>query len=44
MVNPVILGRGQPLLAGADMTRLDLKHVREFAAGNVLLTYQPSAG
>jgi dihydrofolate reductase len=41
MVNPVVLGHGQPLLAGADMTRLELVNVRQFAIGNVLLTYQP---
>jgi dihydrofolate reductase len=41
MINPVVLGHGQPLLAGADMTRLDLAAVRQFASGNVLLTYLP---
>jgi dihydrofolate reductase len=41
MVNPVVLGRGNPLLAGADRTQLSLTGVREFRSGNVLLTYVP---
>jgi dihydrofolate reductase len=41
MINPVVLGHGQPLLAGADTARLRLTQVRQFASGNVLLTYEP---
>jgi dihydrofolate reductase len=42
MVNPVVLGSGHPVLAGADTTRLELLRVRQFGSGNVLLTYRPS--
>ena len=42
MVNPVILGSGHPVLAGADRTALELVRTRQFASGNVLLTYQPA--
>jgi dihydrofolate reductase len=41
MVNPVILGTGDPALAGADRSSLELARVRQFASGNVLLTYHP---
>jgi dihydrofolate reductase len=41
MVNPVVLGSGHPVLAGADRTGLELLRIRQFASGNVLLTYQP---
>jgi dihydrofolate reductase len=41
MVNPVVLGHGHPLLAGASRTQLRLTGVREFRSGNVLLTYEP---
>jgi dihydrofolate reductase len=42
MVNPVVLGHGQPLLGGADVASLDLVgRVRRFGSGNVLLTYRP---
>jgi dihydrofolate reductase len=41
MVNPVVLGRGHPLLEGASRTQLSLTGVREFRSGNVLLTYKP---
>jgi dihydrofolate reductase len=40
MVNPVILGSGQPCFSGADRTGLKLTAVREFRSGNVLLTYR----
>jgi len=40
MVNPVILGSGQPCFAGADITGLKLAAVRDFRSGNVLLTYR----
>ena len=41
MVNPVVLGRGHAVLAGAAETRLKLLRTRQFASGNVLLTFQP---
>jgi len=41
MVNPVILGQGRSLFAGAGRTRLKLLKTRRFASGNVLLYYQP---
>jgi dihydrofolate reductase len=41
MVNPVILGTGDTALAGAGRTSLELAQVRQFASGNVLLTYRP---
>lgn len=42
MVNPVILGRGRPLFAGAaEPRRLKLVSSRAFRSGNVLLNYQP---
>ena len=40
MVNPVVLGEGHPLLAGAARTGLKLLRIRQFASGNVLLTYR----
>ncbi len=42
MVNPVVLGSGHPVLASASRTALELLRIRQFASGNVLLTYQPS--
>ena len=41
MVNPVILGQGRSLFAGAGMTGLKLLKVEQFTSGNVLLCYQP---
>jgi dihydrofolate reductase len=41
MVNPVILGRGRSLFAGAGKTSLRLLKTRQFTSGNVLLHYQP---
>ena len=41
MVNPVILGQGRSLFAGADKTSLKLLKTRQFTSGNVLLYYQP---
>jgi dihydrofolate reductase len=43
MVNPVVLGSGHPALAGASKTGLELIAVRQFASGNVLLTYRPGS-
>lgn len=42
MVNPVVLGDGHPVLAGADPTALERLGIRQFSSGNVLLTYQPT--
>jgi dihydrofolate reductase len=41
MVNPVVLGQGRSLFAGAGKTGLKLLKTRQFASGNVLLCYQP---
>jgi dihydrofolate reductase len=41
MVNPVILGQGRSLFAGAGKTSLKLLKTRQFTSGNVLLYYQP---
>jgi dihydrofolate reductase len=41
MVNPVILGQGRSLFAGAGKTGLKLLKTRQFTSGNVLLCYQP---
>ena len=41
MVNPVILGQGRSLFAGAGRTSLTLLKTRQFTSGNVLLYYQP---
>jgi riboflavin biosynthesis pyrimidine reductase len=41
MVNPVVLGRGHPVLATAASTKLELLRIRQFGSGNVLLTYRP---
>ena len=41
MVNPVILGQGRSLFAGAGKTSLQLLKSRQFTSGNVLLHYQP---
>jgi dihydrofolate reductase len=40
MVNPVALGEGHPVLAGAERTTLELADIRQFGSGNVLLTYR----
>jgi dihydrofolate reductase len=43
VVNPVLLGSGQPLLSGMSTSvRLDLLKAREFPSGNVLLRYARS--
>ena len=42
MVNPIILGRGLALFAGATTTPLDLVDIRRFAGGYYLATYRPS--
>jgi dihydrofolate reductase len=41
MVNPVVLGAGQPALTGTKQKTLKLLRVRQFNSGNVLLTYRP---
>lgn len=42
MVNPIVLGDGLRLFAGADTVPLNLAKTRSFTSGNVLLTYQPA--
>src|SRR5262249_22771932 len=42
-VNPVVLGRGRPVLETADRTCLKLLRSRTFSSGNVLLCYEPAA-
>lgn len=42
MVNPVVLGAGHPVLAGASQAQLELARTRQFASGNMLLTYRPA--
>jgi hypothetical protein len=39
---PVVLGSGHPVLAGAEQTALQLTRIRQFGSGNVLLTYRPA--
>jgi len=41
LVNPVILGQGRSLFAGAGKTSLKLLKTQQFTSGNVLLYYQP---
>ena len=41
LVNPVILGQGRSLFAGAGKTSLKLLRTQQFTSGNVLLSYQP---
>ena len=41
VVNPVILGQGRSLFAGAGQTSLKLLKTRQFTSGNVLFHYQP---
>jgi dihydrofolate reductase len=41
MVNPVVLGQGRSLFAGAGRTSLKLLKTRHFTSGNILLSYQP---
>jgi dihydrofolate reductase len=43
MVNPIVLGSGQPLFQTADRTSLMLLKTRSFDSGNLLLYYQPAA-
>ena len=40
MVNPVILGQGRSLFAGAGKTSLQLLKTRQFTSGNVLFRNQ----
>ena len=44
MVNPVILGHGASVFAGAPTTPLDLASTRRFTSGCVLMTYHPAPG
>ena len=45
MVNPVVLGTGQPLFQGLDIRlELNLLDMRKFDNGNVLLYYAPDRG
>ena len=41
MVNPIILGQGRSLFAGAEKTSLQLLKTRQFTSGNVLFHYRP---
>ena len=41
LVNPVILGQGRPVFAGADKTTLRLLKTRQFTSGNLLHYYKP---
>jgi dihydrofolate reductase len=42
MVNPIVLGKGNPLFKGlSDKLKLKLLKTRTFTSGNVLLYYQP---
>lgn len=41
MVNPIVLGQGRSLFAGAGTTELKLLKTQPFHSGNVLLYYQP---
>ena len=44
IVNPIVLGGGTPVFGGiAGTLALNLRDVRTFANGNVLLTYTPAA-
>jgi dihydrofolate reductase len=44
MLNPVVLGKGEPLFAGTPgPIKLKLLQARPFKNGNVLLSYQPEA-
>ncbi len=42
LVNPLILGQGRSLFAGAGKTSLKLLKTQQFTSGNVLLYYQPT--
>jgi dihydrofolate reductase len=43
MVNPILLGNGQPLFKNSnEKVNLKLVNTRTFHSGNVLLTYQPA--
>lgn len=45
MLNPVVLGRGQPLFSDPDLRlRLNLLNARPFKSGNVLLNYEVAKG
>ena len=45
MVNPVVLGSGNPLFNGIkERLHLKLMDAQCFRSGNVLLTYQPEKG
>jgi dihydrofolate reductase len=42
LVNPVILGQGKSVYAGASRTALELLKTEQFKSGNVLHVYQPT--
>jgi dihydrofolate reductase len=45
MVNPVVLGSGNPLFKGMkEKLDLELVDTRTFGNGNILLTYRPAKG
>ena len=45
MVNPVVLGSGNPLFSGIkERLHLKLMDTQSFRSGNVLLTYEPEKG
>ena len=42
MINPVIIGKGTPILAGlGQKLNLELIKTNQFKSGNVLLCYEP---
>jgi hypothetical protein len=42
MINPIILGQGNPLFRPAkERLKLELIRIRPFISGNVLLYYKP---
>jgi len=41
MVDPLVLGKGTPILGGLGKMNFKLDKMRAFASGNVLLTYRP---
>ncbi len=41
MTNPVVLGSGHPVLAGARRADMELLRTRQFASGNLLQVYRP---
>lgn len=41
IVNPVVLGGGTPLFAGAERRQMELLDLESFASGAVVLRYRP---